>query len=652
MLDSIACVLVRCVSGFLCRLPPRTCVRLGQTLGDLAYWCSPKRVRIGYLNLMTAYGARMSPRQAHRVLHRLYRNLGATLVEMLRLPALDAAYVTRYVEVVGREHIERARDTGRPVLFLTGHFGNWEMTSIVGALIGYPIVALARAQDKLPKLYRLLVSYRESKGCRIVHKGGAMRQLLRALQARQMVGIVGDQASRHGRLANFFGRPALFATGPFELARTSQAIILPAFMHRRRGPFHRLVIEPPIDLSQRSGSPEAVVQAGIERFAEVLCAHIEQDSDQWLWVHKRWKHTPQRRIAIISDGKLGHVKQSLVVAAMLKERVPEAVEQVVEVRYRHRLGRWLAVAWAGWGWRGAGELTVLRWVLEPVSFRHLTSITADVVISCGAAAAPVNALFSALNRARSVVIMNPVPLPLSRFSLALIPEHDRVRGRVRPRANVVRTAGALSGIRPELLEAARRHLMEHPRFHRRATWPARMVVSLFIGGDTPTVAFNAPFAARVAEEVLAVCEALEAACLVTTSRRTPEAVARVLEERFAAHPRCPLFLAAGRDSLNGTLEGMLGWADLAVVTSDSVSMVSEAWASGRPVVVVDAPTRAGGRRARKTDRFLSALARQGHVRLSTVGELRTAIRQSLHDAPAPQADAPAALLREAVARLL
>ena len=116
--------------------------------------------------------------------------------------------------------------------------------------------------------------------------------MLRALEQRQLVGIVGDQASRHGLFIDFFGRPALFATGPFELARLSRALIVPVLVHRRRGPFHRMVFEPPIDLSQRAGRTEEVLRWGIEQFAQVLARRIRRDPAQWLWLHKRWKTPP------------------------------------------------------------------------------------------------------------------------------------------------------------------------------------------------------------------------------------------------------------------------------------------------------------------------------------------------------------------------
>jgi KDO2-lipid IV(A) lauroyltransferase len=154
----------------------------------------------------------------------------------------------------GLSHYRETRPAG--AVFVTGHFGNWELSSIAAALRGHPIIALARAQRTLPRLYALLVSYRESKGCTVVHKGGAVKRLIAALEQGGFVGIVGDQASRQGIPVEFFGRLALFAPGPFELAHRKGALILPAFIHRVRGPFHRIVVEPPIVLSQRRSTGE------------------------------------------------------------------------------------------------------------------------------------------------------------------------------------------------------------------------------------------------------------------------------------------------------------------------------------------------------------------------------------------------------------
>jgi KDO2-lipid IV(A) lauroyltransferase len=634
-------------------------------LGQLAYFLQSKRARIGYLNLKAAFGERLSPDEARRIARRVFGQLGAGLMEMLRLPAIDGAYLDRYIDVVGQAHVDNAINAGRPVVLLTGHFGNWELCSIATALRGHPIVALARAQDKLPKLYRLLVSYRESKGCRIIHKGGAMRQLLQALERREPVGIVGDQASRQGIFVEFFGRPALFTTGPFELARTSGAVIVPGFIHRVRGPFHRIVVEPAITLP-RTQDANSAIRAGIEQFAKLLARHIEQDPTQWLWVHKRWKHTPQRRVLVLSDGKLGHLKQSMTVLQAFKEQVAgvnpapqletrESVwggvkDQVVEVRYRHRLGRVLALVWAWLMPRGIGGLTCLRGALEPACFRKLASSYADLIISCGASTAPVNVLLSADNLAKSVVIMNPTPIPIRKFSLAFVPVHDHVPRR----ANMVCTFGALTTVSNGELAEARERLRTHPRFRAFSpTQQDRPVVAVFLGGDTPEYQLTSSFTEALLRQVLAVCEERDGVCLVTTSRRTPSEVERLVADRLEKHPRCRLLLLASRHQLDGTVEGMLGWAHVVVVTGESISMVSEAAASGKYVIVVEPPLKRASRGGvSKPKRFLHALVEQRYIKHHPLPEVAHAIRRCLSDRPSVRRLDAYATVQEAVKRLL
>ena len=348
MLDSLLCWLVKSLGTVLCRLPAGLCIALGAGCGRLACALQPRRAQVGRSNLKAALGDRLKPGEADRLIKSVFAQLGAGIFEMLRLPVIDAAYINRYVEIVGSGVFEEAMRSQRPVMVLTGHLGSWELTSIIAALRGYPIVALARAQDKLPKLYALLLFYRESKGCRIVHKGGAMRQLIQALRQRELVGIVGDQASRQGLFVNFFGRRALFATGPFAIAHSADALLFPVFIHRTRGAFHQMVIEPAIDVRALPGDKEAQVRGGVERFAGALARQVERHPGQWLWVHKRWKHTPDRRIVVLSDGKLGHVKQSMTVVQALKAHRPDAQDRLIEVRYRHQLGRLLLLlaSWA------------------------------------------------------------------------------------------------------------------------------------------------------------------------------------------------------------------------------------------------------------------------------------------------------------------
>jgi KDO2-lipid IV(A) lauroyltransferase len=651
MIDWLACLVVRAISACCCLLPPEAAVWIGERFGELAMLLRPARTRIGQANLRAAFDGARAPGDAARDIRECYRQLGAGFVEMLRLPVIDRAYIDRYITIEGRGRFDSAMASGRPVILLTAHFGNWELGSITAALSGYPVVALARAQDKFPRLYRLLVSFRESKGCRIVHKGGAMKRLITALRGGQLIGIVGDQASRQGIWVDFFGRPALFATGPFDLAHSKGALILQAFIHRVRGPYHRVIIEQAFEVSRALPRAEALRQ-GAERFAATLERHIRRQPGHWLWMHKRWKHTPSRRALVLSDGKMGHVKQSLAVVSVLGERRPGLTHTVVDVRYRNRAARLAALCWAG-AVGGKGAERCLSWTLTPESAGALLSRYADVIISCGSSLAPVNLLWSTENRAKSIVIMNPAPLPLSRFDLVIAPRHDQLP----PRANLVPVAGALAKPSAEP-DRASAHLRAHPRF-RGASEPSASphrhpVAAVLIGGDTADYALDAAFLEQVAQGVQTACGVADGWYLMTTSRRTAPAAERRLAQYVEGDARCRLLLLASRDRLDGTMDGLLASADVIVVTGESISMVSEACASGRRVVVVRPPRRRSRRGwpTAKHDRFLAGLAREGQIVLSAVSDLPHAIRHALADTAPPKRLDNLAAVRTAAEKLL
>jgi len=655
MLDWILSTLIKVLSALLCRMHPAVAVWIGKCLGELMYWLQPKRSIIGVLNVRAAFNGQMDITEARRIIRACYRHMGAGIFEMLRLPAIDKAHVRRYIKLEGFEKLDAAIATGRPVVVITGHYGNWELSSIVGALLGYPIVALARAQNKFPRLYRLLVSYRESKGCHIVHKGGAMRHLVSALDKRQLVGIVGDQASRQGIFVDFFGRPALFSTGPFDLAYEQNALIMPLFIHRVKGPFHRLVIEPAIDLSLEKEGKELALQAGITRFTEVLSSHISKDPIQWLWMHKRWKRTPTRRILVLHDGKTGHLKQSLAVTEAICSDKPYITHQVVNIRFRNPLARTFSLLWSWWMPKGFGAVECLRWALTPTCSKALLSQYADLIISCGASTVPVNLLWALENRAKSVVIMSPSPLPLKRFDLVIAPRHDRLPAR----SNLVVTLGALNHISEDTIREAAARLTAHPNFrnttvtHKRARTGHQPVISVFLGGNTSDYELTPAFAESLLTQVLTACEISDASCLVTTSRRTTAAVERAVSQKLSKHKRCKLLIIANRDPIDGTMDGMLGCGDVAIVTGESISMVSEACASGRHVLVVEPMLRDANRtELTKHQRFIHELEREGFIHISLIPEVAHALGRLLkRSQPAKRLDSFGTVL-EAVARLL
>jgi len=218
----------------------------------------------------------------------------------------------------------------------------------------------------------------------------------------------------------------------------------------------------------------------------------------------------------------------------------------------------------------------------------------DVLISCGRrAAAPNLAVRKRSGGATlSVHIQRPY-MPSDRFDLVIAPRHDGLDG-----ANVHVTRAAVHRVTAERLAAGRRNVAG------RAD-PGRHAVTVLIGGSNRRHRLTAAIAARFGDRLAALCRRRPIDLRLTPSRRTHPAIVRILAGKLAG---------TGAEIWDGSGDNpyfdWLAIADTIVVTWDSVSMTSEALATGKPVYVL--PLEGASRRI---DRFHAGLQADGYTRL-------------------------------------
>lgn len=627
MIDYIASILTRGLNIIFHFIPIEADLWMGRSIGRIAFAFNKKRRLIAYANLKAAFAKDKSPEELRAITKDVYVNLVQTFSEIASLTKVNKDYVNRYVEVVNMERIENAAKSGRGTMLLTAHFGDWELSSLVSALKGFPITVLAREQ-KMKRLNELLNRLRESKGCKVVRKGMSTKNILRELYRKSMVGILSDQdAGKNGTFVNFFGRPTSAHIGPFEIAKHTDSIILPNFIVRTNGPFHKLYLEEYIDVRRSEGRGGLI--DGLQRYMALLEKYIRKYPAQWLWLHKRWKSTPKRTILVLNDGKAGHLNQSLAVARQIQRaRATQncgAVDTdivVVDVKYKSKFFRaLLTFASIFASWRCHGRMSFMKMCLQSDSYGKLMRTYAEFIVSCGSSLAPVNIFMSKENNAKNVVVMNPaIPFSLNKFNFVIAPKHDKIK----KGKNIITTTLAPNLVDNETLKDAAE------RLKISANITKNNVVGLLIGGDNPEFALTSELLKKILAETLKACGSNDAELLVTTSRRTSKIQESLLKETLKDDSRCKLLVIANENNPEGTLAGILALSKVVAVSGESISMVSEAVSSGKKTIVFMLDKKKSGTKP-KHERALESLACDGYISIARSGELISLVGRALKD---------------------
>jgi Kdo2-lipid IVA lauroyltransferase/acyltransferase len=262
-------------------------------ISQTVYLLHGKLRRVGMRNLALAFPEK-NEAERKRILRGVFVSLGRELAEMCQFPRYTLENVDEVVVYDGLENYERAYARKKGVLFLTAHFGGWELSAFVHSLHGHWLNVVMRPMDN-PYLDRLLQSYRTMHGNKVVPKDDFVRGLLAAMKASETVGILMDtnMTPPQGVFVNFFSIPACTASGLARIALRTDAAVVPGFTiwDESLGKY-RLRFDPALELT-RTGDLEADIVVNTQLFTKVIEDYVRQYPDQWLWVHRRWKTRPE-----------------------------------------------------------------------------------------------------------------------------------------------------------------------------------------------------------------------------------------------------------------------------------------------------------------------------------------------------------------------
>ena len=288
----------RSILAVLGGLPPAMALKVGTSLGNVAYLLAADLRRTAMRNLKLAFPEK-TQEERRQMIKGCFSSLGRVLGLFSQLSTRSRDQLRSLIDAEGVHHLEAAKAEGNPVILFTAHLGAWELTSFGLSLLGHPFSFLVRRIDN-PEVEKLVDKVRIRFGNQTMDKLAAARSMVRLLRARQPLGLLFDLNALDDEaiFVNFFGVPASTNFITAKLALRTGAIIVPVFAPWDAKKRKFLLQVKPVVVGEVTGDEEADVRRLTERLSLIIENEIRAYPDQWLWIHKRWKTRPPGEASI------------------------------------------------------------------------------------------------------------------------------------------------------------------------------------------------------------------------------------------------------------------------------------------------------------------------------------------------------------------
>lgn len=224
--------------------------------------------------------------QIDRTVRDVWDNLGRGAGEFAHVTKIDPTAPDSPVTVIGLENLLSAKEHGAFIL-LSAHIANWEMAALVPAYYGIRLNNIYRHADN-PWMDKYFRRKRGALTGRLIPKGvKGIREIFAGMKRGEPAGVLIDQKLNEGRPIPFFGRDAMTATAPIEMAVQMKLPIVPVQLERVEKTKFILTFHPWMELPDTGDRGEDAITV-IKTFNAMLESWIRKRPGQWFWVHKRW----------------------------------------------------------------------------------------------------------------------------------------------------------------------------------------------------------------------------------------------------------------------------------------------------------------------------------------------------------------------------
>ena len=215
----------------------------------------------------------------------MWENYGRIFSEYPHLINFKNNKLSKYLMIEGAEYLEEIKIKKKPVVFISGHFSNFELMAMQLENSGIDIAAIYRPLNNI-FLNSTMEKIRINHICKNqIPKGkSGSRKILEFFKKGTSIALMIDQRVSEGVKVNFFNRPAYTTSIPAQLSKKFECEIVPVYIERIENYFFNISINKPLKF-EKTDSIEKIT----EKLNNILESMISKNPNQWIWTHNRWK---------------------------------------------------------------------------------------------------------------------------------------------------------------------------------------------------------------------------------------------------------------------------------------------------------------------------------------------------------------------------
>ena len=223
--------------------------------------------------------------QVEILIKTMWENYGRIFSEYMFIEKFRSKKLEKYLNISGVKTLEKIKKNGKPVVFISGHFNNFELMAMQLELNGIKLSAVYRPLNNF-FLNRTMEDLRKNFICKNqIKKGlGGVREIIKAFSQNTSVAMMIDQRVTEGEKSILFNKDTFTTTIPAQLVKKYNCPVVPIYIKRRNNVYFDITIEDPIYFNKLDDIKNITLK--LNKWLEnkiLLCP------DQWIWTHNKWK---------------------------------------------------------------------------------------------------------------------------------------------------------------------------------------------------------------------------------------------------------------------------------------------------------------------------------------------------------------------------